>query len=79
MVMVIPDMEMCAPAAPPPLTPPHKGEGESELETLGRNGSRKDAALTIPSPLWGSEGRARQVARPVSGEGDIATKPERHP
>ena len=40
-------------ALPPPLTPPHKGEGDSEPETLGRTGSSGGEALTTPSPLWG--------------------------
>jgi hypothetical protein len=42
-----------AAGAPPPLTPPHKGEG-----VLGAGASES------PSPLWGSGGRARPVARP---------------
>jgi len=46
-------------AVPPPHTPPHKGEGD-----LARGSS--------PSPLWGSEGRARPSARPERGGGDAA-------
>jgi hypothetical protein len=46
-------------AMPPPLTPPHKGEGD-----LARGGS--------PSPVWGAEGWARPVARPGEG-GDGST------
>jgi hypothetical protein len=50
-------------AIPPTLTPPHKGEGTP-------------AALATPSPLWGSEGRARPVARPGEGGGrDASPRP----
>lgn len=40
-------------ALPLSLTPSHKGEGDSEPETLGRTGSSGGEALTTPSPLWG--------------------------
>ena len=49
---------------PPPLTPPHKGEGDSAAFALGAHAGERGATWTAPSPLWGSEGRARPVARP---------------
>ncbi len=41
--------------APPPLTPPHKGEGDSET-------------LATPSPLWGGVGGGGTPAMTIEGE-----------
>jgi dimethylglycine dehydrogenase len=38
---------------PPPLTPPHKREGDSEALAAGTGASAAGAASTFPSPLWG--------------------------
>jgi dimethylglycine dehydrogenase len=39
---------------PPPLTPPHKGEGDSVVSRATPSGvSLGDVALQSPSPLWG--------------------------
>ena len=38
---------------PPPLTPPHKGEGDSESLAPGETWHCKAHTPTSPSPLWG--------------------------
>ncbi len=48
---------------PPPLTPPHKGEGDSDIPALFINEFRRDAVPATPSPLWGG----------VRGGGILAT------
>jgi hypothetical protein len=64
---------------PPPLTPPHhKGEGDSGSSMHGRNVVVNGGTLRSSSPLWGSEGRARQAARPEKGGGmPRSTVPDR--
>jgi hypothetical protein len=55
--------------APPPLTPPHKGEGDFvELAASGR--PRVGSACTFPSPLWG--GIRGGGAKRISTIGNIA-------
>ena len=63
--------------APPPRTPPRKGEGVADV-SLGSPADKLSAgAAKSPSPLRGSEGRARPVARPgkVRGGGTLARGP----
>ncbi len=57
---------------PPPLTPPHKGEGEWRASRLAAITGGEVPTSAPPSPLWGSVGRARQAAHPgrVRGGGD---------
>src|SRR5690606_31816535 len=63
---------------PPPLTPPHKGEGDSGSSMHGRNVVVNGGTLRSSSPLWGSEGRARQAARPEKRGGlPRSTVPDR--
>jgi hypothetical protein len=38
--------------APPPLTPPHKGEGESERLGANREAAEECLLPNFPSPLW---------------------------
>ncbi|WP_416223124.1 excinuclease ABC subunit UvrB [Tianweitania sp.] len=78
-----------ASAAPPPRTPPLKGEGKSESETLDVDVTQGSAAVTSPSPLRGGiEGGGNDVstnsfpasraASPVKGGSKAAKKvPER--
>jgi hypothetical protein len=57
---------------PPPLTPPHKGEGEWRASRLAAHEIDEAQTPAPPTPLWGSVGRARQAARPgrVRGGGN---------
>jgi hypothetical protein len=49
---------------PPPPTPPRKGEGVVHVALRMAAYAPSGRARGFPSPLWGSEGRARQAARP---------------
>ncbi len=63
---------------PPPLTPPHKGEGGGDAVALpaasgpGGSGVAEGAATTTPSPLWGGiegGGAARTTEYFIFGSG----------
>ena len=54
---------------PPPPTPPHKGVGIAHVALRTAANMRGGSGAKSPSPLWGSEGRARQAARPGTVRG----------
>jgi hypothetical protein len=67
---------------PPPLTPPHKGEGDSETSRLSTPTGDEAQASAPPSPLWGGiEGGGSEAPRSsatydtVPPHGPLATVP----
>jgi uroporphyrin-III C-methyltransferase/precorrin-2 dehydrogenase/sirohydrochlorin ferrochelatase len=53
---------------PPPLTPPHKGEGDSGIHPPGIGDNKSASTLATPSPLWGGVRGGGSGARTPAGE-----------
>jgi hypothetical protein len=59
-------------AIPPPRTPPHKGEGDSETSRLFTSSEDEAQASARPSPLWGGIEGGGSIMPP---HGHLATVP----